>query len=535
MIRNGFAKLLTRMAALVVVPTRSHVWAFVAAIVWLSPAHADEVEQGVKDSAPSGLQAGVARADITPPVGIAQMNWGSQSHILSEGNDPLGLCATALVLSDGKNKLAMVDIDRLFVDGLEGAIERAAELTGIPKEHIRLAATHTHAAVAVSATKGPAGMDLSQYQAAVRRYDEFLVDKIVGLIVEANASLQPAHVFGDHGEGRININRRVRATEDQPPAVGRNPDGFVDRKLIVFRIDDQQGRPLAVLVNFPCHGTVLAYENKRISPDWIGMVRRVVEDSMPTAKCLFFQGAAGNQGPIEGFTGDIAVPHRLGTILGHSAASLAHGIETVHRVPTFEGFVESTAYQAKQPWRVQGPRGGSLAHLAKVVDLPRRQYTEKEVANMAARLDDAMRKATIARASDDPWRLHQAEARVRRFRDLLTAWKQPTLDTPIQVQIEAWRIGDVAIVSMPGEPFAEIGVAVRDASPFAVTMFCGYSDGIGGDYMPISCEYEFGGYEVERTPYGLQADEKLIAEAIALLKSLHAESSSARTVADSGE
>ena len=100
-------------------------------------AMADEIEQGPKDCAPSGLMAGVARADITPPVGIAQMNWGSQSHILSAGNDPLGLCATALVLSDGSTRIAMVDIDRLFVNGLEPSIERASRLTGISPENIR--------------------------------------------------------------------------------------------------------------------------------------------------------------------------------------------------------------------------------------------------------------------------------------------------------------------------------------------------------------------------------------------------------------
>ncbi len=479
---------------------------------------ADEIEQGPKDSKPSGLLAGVARADITPPVGIAQMNWGSQSHILSEGNDPLGLCATALVLADGKTKFAMVDIDRLFVEGLEASIQRAAKLTGIPSENIRLAATHTHAAVNVSAAKGPAGLDLGEYQAAVKRYDDFVIDKIVGLIVEANANLQPAHIYGNQGEGRININRRVRADGENPPAVGRNPEGFVDRDLIVFRIDDGDGNPIAVLANFPCHGTVLAYENKKISPDWIGMVRQVVEQAMPTAKCLFFQGAAGNQGPIEGFTGDLSVAHRLGAMLGHRTTSLAFGIETVDRVPTFEGFVESTAYQAKQHWRVQGPRSSTLARSSKIIQLPRRQYTDKEIDNMAARLDGAIRKVVAAKASKDPWKIHQAEARVRRFRDLLTKWKQQVAAEPIEVQVEIWQIGEVGIISMPGEPFAEIGVALRKASPFQYTMFCGYSDGIGGDYLPISCEYDKGGYEVERTPYGQQADEKLIAETIELLK-----------------
>src|SRR4051795_6202916 len=65
---------------------------------------ADVVEQGPKDSQPSGLQAGVARTDITPPVGIAHLNWGSQTHVEAQGIDPAGMYATALVLSDGRQK-----------------------------------------------------------------------------------------------------------------------------------------------------------------------------------------------------------------------------------------------------------------------------------------------------------------------------------------------------------------------------------------------------------------------------------------------
>lgn len=481
-----------------------------------APVAADLVEQSPKNSQPSGLMAGVVRADITPPVGIGQMNWGSQSHIFSEGNDPIGLCVTALVLSDGKSKFAMVDIDRLFVTGLEPAIERAAKLTGIPAAHIRLGATHTHAAVRLSAAKGPADADLTVYQAMVERYDRYLIDQIVDVIVKANAKLEPAHIFGDVGIGRININRRVRANGDNPPAVGRNPQGFVDRDLIVFRIDDAKGDPLAVIANFPCHGTVMAYENKYVSADWIGTLRTVVEQGLPTVKCLFFQGAAGNQGPVEGFTGDLKVAHRLGAILGHTTASVALGIETVNRAPTFEGFVESTAYQAKQHWRVKGPRGSQLKHVSRIIELPRRRYTKAEISSMDRRLRLAVIKAKAAKGTGDAWKIHQANSRVRRFRDLLTEWQKPIDPSPVKVQVEILRIGEVAIVSMPGEPFAEIGVAVRKASPFAVTMFCGYSDGVGGGYLPVTHEYPYGGYEVERSPYGKGADQKLIQEIIAL-------------------
>jgi neutral ceramidase len=90
----------------------------------------------------------------------------------------------------------------------------------------------------------------------------------------------------------------------------------------------------------------------------------------------------------------------------------------------------------------------------------------------------------------------------------------------VKVRIQALRIGEVAIVAMPGEPFAEIGAAVKKASPFPVTMFCGYSSGEGGDYMPTAPEYPFAGYEVDRTPYGRGAADKVIREASALYADL---------------
>jgi hypothetical protein len=476
-------------------------------------ARADLVEQGPKDAAPSGLLAGVARADITPPAGIAHLNWGSQTHVAAIGIDPVGMYATALVLSDGKQKFAMVDIDTLLLHEMDDLAPRASALTGIPAGHIRLAATHTHSGPALAAGKGPIAIDFSRHEKMHNTYRQSLGDKIVGAIVEANSKLQPAHLFGARGMGSININRRVRAQGDQPAAVGRNPEGFVDRELVVFRIDDARGRPIAVLANFQCHGTVLAYENQYISPDWIGMARQVVERALPGARCLYFQGAAGNQGPIEGFTGDLNVAHRLGSILGHQIAAMALSIETVKREPRFEGFVESTAYQAKQPFRVSGPRDATLKFATKMVDVPRRRYSPAEIAEMEKLVSEAQKKLN---ASADPWKQHQAEARLRRFSDLLKQWKQPPDPMPLQVQLQILRVGEVAIVAMPGEPFAEIGAAVKKASPFAATMFCGYSSGKGGDYMPVSSEYAYGGYEVQRTPYGPGAADIVIREAISL-------------------
>ena len=466
---------------------------------------ADVAEQGPRDAPPSGLLAGVARADIAPPAGVPQMNWGSQTHVRAVSIDPAGMKATALVLSDGSQKVALVDVDAILVAGLEPAIAAASRRTGIPADRIRLAATHTHAGVMVSPAKGPPGLDLEPLRDMAERYRLALVDKIAGAVEEADRRLRPAHMHGGRGIGTININRRVRAKGPAPPAVGRNPDGYVDRDLVVFRIDDANGDTLAVLANFQCHGTVLAYENKVISPDWVGMLRATVEQAFPGALALFFQGAAGNQGPVEGFTGDLTVAHRLGSILGHQVAAVAKQIETVRREPTFEGFVESTAYQAKQHWRVQGPRDATLRFASSVVEVPRRTYSAGEIAGMRGRCDQARSRLEALDEGADPWVRHQTAARARRFGDLLQQWSRPTGSEPRQIEVQALRIGDLAMVAMPGEPFAEIGRDVKDRSPFGFTMFCGYSDGIGGDYVPTAEEYAHGRYEVERTPYGPEA------------------------------
>ncbi|MGH9660928.1 MAG: hypothetical protein ACRD96_20435, partial [Bryobacteraceae bacterium] len=140
------------------------------------------------------------------------------------------------------------------------------------------------------------------------------------------------------------------------------------------------------------------------------------------------------------------------------------------------------------------------------LDLPPRRYTPADIDRMASAL-------AAAGTQDNP-------ARTRRFRDLLEQWKKPHDPTPRKVLVQILRIGEVALVAMPGEPFAEIGAAIKKASPFAFTMFCGYSSGPGGDYMPIESEYPRGGYEVDRTPYGTGAAEKLVRETIALYDSV---------------
>jgi hypothetical protein len=191
-----------------------------------------------------------------------------------------------------------------------------------------------------------------------------------------------------------------------------------------------------------------------------------------------------------------------GSELGHQIAAVALQIETVNREPVFEGYIESTAYQARQYWRVKGPRDSTLRFTSRVIPVAARTYTDKDIADMENRVRTASADLGATRQTGDPWKTSQAEARLRRVSNLLDKWKgKRPPGAKIDVEVQLLRIGDVAIMAMPGEPFAEIGTELKKASPFRYTMFCGYSSGAGGDYMPVEAEYEYGGYEVERTPY----------------------------------
>ena len=132
------------------------------------------------------------------------------------------------------------------------------------------------------------------------------------------------------------------------------------------------------------------------------------------------------------------------------------------RAAKFEGYQESTAFIAKQPWRVDGPRDGTIKFATKLLELPARTYTPKEVDRMATAVRDAEVKAAEARTTGDAWKIHVAEARLRRFQDLLVKWKRPADTPPVKVRVQMLRVGEIAIVAMPGEPFAEIGLGAEE-------------------------------------------------------------------------
>jgi hypothetical protein len=68
------------------------------------------------------------------------------------------------------------------------------------------------------------------------------------------------------------------------------------------------------------------------------------------------------------------------------------------------------------------------------------------------------------------------------------------------MEVQAFRIGDCALIAHAAETFNEIGAAIKVGSPARITLFSGYSNGCIG-YLTTGAAYALGGYEVELTPY----------------------------------
>jgi hypothetical protein len=90
-------------------------------------------------------------------------------------------------------------------------------------------------------------------------------------------------------------------------------------------------------------------------------------------------------------------------------------------------------------------------------------------------------------------------------------------------RLNAIRVGSLAIIFLPGEPFVETALEIERCSPFAHTIVVGYSENTIG-YIPTQQAYREGGYEVGPGKWSfleIGADMVIRKEAIRLLEELY--------------
>src|SRR5262245_20881370 len=183
--------------------------------------------------AADNLKAGAATVDVTPPIGHAMWGYANRHDSPSVGVlEPLK--ARAVVLAVGDQRLAIVSLDlgRPPTRQSTAAIRKRAKAdAGV--EHLVLVASHTH--------HGPV-IELDNWPKPETSYGRQLEQKLAEVIVAAAKELKPARLGVASKEVALNRNRH-----------SKRPDAPVDRELVVVRVEDSDGKPIAHLVNFAAH------------------------------------------------------------------------------------------------------------------------------------------------------------------------------------------------------------------------------------------------------------------------------------------
>ncbi len=470
------------------------------------------------------LIAGAARALIDPPLPHDPQGYVRRETPAQRHGDPLQITAVALTGRAGAAIILAADLAGLDHGAAERIRTEVAQQTGCEASQVLLNCSHSHAAPWVRTGGGKLGGGDDTTTPVEQAYFDRLPYDFASAARSAWRSRRQVRVSG--GVGRVPglaVNRRERWQERT--ILGWNPDGFVDEEVPVIRIDDLDGDPVATIVAFGCHPVVVGPEVDATGTDYVGPLRRRVDMLRGGGVCVFLQGAAGNVLPLEGFFDHDGPQQPMGERLGleaaHAVADADPLARTIERIPF--GSVSMIALY-RRSISVQQP-DQAVAAVRAIVDLPllaapSRGELAAERDRWAAELATANAE-NAPRARTNPMRYHLNWAEAMLARGSLDGW------THSAGEVWAMRVGDCAVVGMPGEIFSEIGHAVRIGSPFTTTLVAGYSQGILG-YVSTPAEYVHGGYEPavahrgydHPAPFAPEAADLLITTATDLLTRL---------------
>jgi hypothetical protein len=430
---------------------------------------------------------GVARRDITPPVGIYARNWGAATHDVAAGiHRPLTATALSLQPGPGESPLILFALDlgwwRTVED--EWRLRRGIiESLGLPVENVVVNLSHTHSgpALCLEDSDKPGGAFIAPYLQEV-------ASAVVEAAREALANRTAATLDWTFGHCALARHRDLPAGARF--LCGFNPEGLPDQTLLAGRVSDPQGRLLATVANYACHPTTLAWQNQLISPDYVGAMREVVE-THTAAPCLFLQGASGELAPREQYTGDTAIADANGRQLGFAVLAALESMLPAAAALEFGGVAESGAPLAVWHRTAADPPREMSACVIEV-ELPLKNNLRS-----LATIESELRNCTNHVMSE---RLRR-ELRVRR-----TVGDSQTS----KLGCWLWRLGDALLVGTPAEPYAGLQKELRRAFAPRPVVVMNVTNGHRG-YLPPADLYAQNLYQVWQTPFARGSLENLTA------------------------
>ena len=455
----------------------------------------------------TGLQAGFARVNVNPPLGI-DIN-GYWVRRTAEGFlDDLEVNALALKNGDKTVLLIAVDnvgIAQIFYDDFRKSI---SEKTGLPIEAVFLHCTHTHTG---PSTSPAVDRYPEEFQARAKKlsedYTAFLLVRCMDVAVMAIADLKPAKMgYGVGNAPNIAFVRRYRMKDGSVktnPGV-LNPDivepiGKVDERVSVLRFD-REGAETIVLTNMGNHPDTVG--GNLISGDWPTLTRHFVEKSLDNTKCIFFNGPQGDvnhvnvhptKGDFNGMFNDFD-----GCSRGYEHTKYMARVVTGGVLQAFD--------------KVNYVDNDEIKYMQKIVEIPANK-TENDNVELAEKYLKLHREGKDEEIPFKAMMLTTVLAESARIVRMQTAPDNyPFL-------LSAISIGNVALIGLPGEPFNAIGRAIKETEGYDLVVPCCIVNGYRG-YFPMQDSYDEGGYEARSSSFKAGVGEKLITYAQELLKEM---------------
>lgn len=418
------------------------------------------------------MKVGAAKVDITPPLGLELEGFGSRVSGASGIHDPLHARALVAEGADGTT-VALVVADLLQVlPRLQGQIAAAVKAsTGIPRERLQLAGTHTHS--------GPDLNEPSQAEVEIGR-------RIAGAVARAWEHRREA--VAAVGIGRVD-------------GIGKNrrPNGGpVDDRVTVTRYDGTDGTPIATHVNYGCHPTTLGPNNTLYTADYPGVLCRLVDEAVGGVT-IFSTGPQGDVNPggysPEGSMVGVVVPwrtfesaERYGHILADCVLAVRAGLSPA---------------ASDRVW------GDS-----RVVELRRKPLPDPAVARRAATLAREAERAVSAAALTPDATYHALVAAA--YAELIAGQAaDPEASGPVRVRASALAIGPLLHLGVSGELFVGLGQRMRHAMGEDRTCIAALCDGTIG-YIPTADAFEVGGYEPNASVLQPGEGERLVDAVVAI-------------------
>ncbi|MBM4044515.1 MAG: hypothetical protein FJ279_05320, partial [Planctomycetes bacterium] len=408
------------------------------------------------------LLAGASETAVTPPIGAPLVGPTASSTGVHDE-----LFARALVLSDGRQRAAIVCLDLVgldftLVDEIRDQVRQRAGITTT-----LLNCTHTHSAPftvpwSVLGWRWLAGDGLP--------WRAELVTKVTETVCKAAESLSEAVLRVGRATAQVGVNRRLPTP--QGVTMKPNAQGAVVPWVDVLRVDAADETPKAILFSHAAHPVIVHGASTLISADYPGYAAARVKQRLGgETMALFAQGCGANING-EPLRGGFEAAERAGVMLADAAVKAA---------------VES------QPLKTARLAAKSVTLALPFRDGPSPDEAERALREAEDRLAQAKSKVADERqlwySLDTVLCLQDLSRRAGRG-------ERPSL----RFEVNALTVGNEwCLLTMPHEVFAEYQLWADQVSPIPRTMTLAYTNGCES-YIPTDEAFQSGGYEAASFP-----------------------------------